>query len=152
LTRPSPHRPLEAEAALLAIVVYTVGKLIERAWIEPVLDVRKMIGEIAFSLTCYPNVSGTGAHVFAESGREAQGQMILDEAHAGRKALREHAGHLQSRAYSESRQWTRRRGSGSMRGGATSGIPRGTHGRRAVSVAMSGVFSPGFLGAAAYAR
>jgi hypothetical protein len=88
-----------ALTALFAVIVYVVGKLAERAWLDPILEVRKVIGEIAVALTVYANVSARGAQMFSANGSAEQAQEILDAAHEGRKILRERAAQLQARSY-----------------------------------------------------
>jgi hypothetical protein len=69
-----------ALTALLAVVVYVAGKLVERAWIDPVLEVRKVIREISCALIFYDNVSAGTAQAMAETGHEDQGLRVLDRA------------------------------------------------------------------------
>lgn len=45
--------------ALLTVLVFVIGQLVQRFFLEPIQDQRKNIGEIAYALVFYANVSDT---------------------------------------------------------------------------------------------
>src|SRR5687767_7840684 len=47
-----------ALTALLAVVVFVVGELLQKVFIEPIQDVRRTVGRIAHALTFYRNAMG----------------------------------------------------------------------------------------------
>jgi hypothetical protein len=47
-----------ALTAFFAVLVYVLGQLLQKLFIEPIQDQRRIIGEVAFAIAFYANVSG----------------------------------------------------------------------------------------------
>jgi hypothetical protein len=76
-------------AAILAILVFLVGQAVLRFILEPILEQRRLIGEVAHALLFYANVG----HLDSRGGPDEQRRKELDEA---RITLRGLAGRLRA--------------------------------------------------------
>jgi hypothetical protein len=75
-----------------SFVVFVAGQVFVRFFVDPVLEVRKLIGEIAFTLTLYANV--------CTSPREPdESDEMRDRRSEAARAYREQSGQLRGRTY-----------------------------------------------------
>src|SRR5258707_6752233 len=78
-----------ALTAFFAVLVFVVGQLLQRFFLEPIQEQRKTIGEIAFCLLFYANVMDMGA-------RENQRLVKIEEPIESVKTLRGLASRLRA--------------------------------------------------------
>jgi hypothetical protein len=66
-----------ALTAVTGVLIFVLGQIIQRWFIEPIQDQRKVVGKIAYALTFYAN-AGTKVHIQLTSGIPSDGEKFMD--------------------------------------------------------------------------
>src|SRR5215210_5586336 len=73
--------------AVLAVLVFVAGQIVQRFVLEPIQEQKRLIGEIAHALLFYANRNAAGGEM---------GAFTAEQIHEASRHLRDLAGHLRS--------------------------------------------------------